>query len=413
MAPSLPQRPTLDRLSYSAWRSGRACPLRLAYDRDPTYQSWRRATPASALGTVRHRLEEEVESGAADRSPLPAEEWFVQRWSALIATAVQEMDRQWAPAKVARPESWDGYFATSAALRKRLGALIDERRRTPGIAALVSPSETREPLADTAVVRPLGIALEAVDASGDPISRAPRQNPAEPPQPGAPYVEVTLIDADRRLMGRLDHVEARDAGVAVIDFKSLGGGSEGQLPEEVRTQLLFYAGLVEAAWGVWPMLVVSRPGRQEDLAAYTPAEAIAVRTEAVAFLAGWNAGGALAGVEPGAERCRWCLYQAICPAFRDSFPEKLNADPRGTRAHSLAAGRVLALERQGGRELRVTIAQEQALTCPAGETTIARLPGSLELEVGDWIAVARLDRGGGTSTVRGMWNSLIYVVRVN
>ena len=117
MAPSLPQRPTIDRLSYSAWRSGRACPLRLAYDRDPTYESWRRSTPASALGTVRHRLEEEVASGSADRSPLTPEDWVANRWKALIASATQEMTRQWVPATVARPESWDGYHATAAAVR--------------------------------------------------------------------------------------------------------------------------------------------------------------------------------------------------------------------------------------------------------------------------------------------------------
>ena len=101
MAPSLPQRPTIDRLSFSAWRSGRACPLRSAYDRDPTYESWRRSTPASALGTVRHRLEEEVASGSADRSPLTPEDWVANRWKALIAWATPEMTRQWVPATVA------------------------------------------------------------------------------------------------------------------------------------------------------------------------------------------------------------------------------------------------------------------------------------------------------------------------
>ena len=252
------------------------------------------------------------------------------------------------------------------------------------------------------VARPLRLAFVVAEKSG--------LNPAEPPQPGAPYVEVTLIDTANRLVGRLDHVEARDSGVAVVDFKSLGGASEG-LSDEVRIQLLYYAGLVETAWGMWPMLAVSRPGRPEDPVTYTRAEAIAVRTEAIAFLDAWNADVALTDVDPGVPRCNWCEYQAICPLFRVSFPAEFNADPQSTRAHSLAAGKVRAVTGRGGRDLRVTIAQAEDLTCPAGEVTIARLPGDLEVEADDWIAVARVDRGGGDLTVRAAWNSLIDVAR--
>ena len=95
--------------------------------------------------------------------------------------------------------------------------------------------------------------------------------------------------------------------------------------------------------------------------------------------------------------------------FRTTFPADMNDDPRRVRAHSLAAGAVMAVQRMGDRETRVTIAQDRGLTCPAGEVTIARLPARLDVADGDRISVARVDRGGGTATVRAVWNSLIDV----
>lgn len=391
-------RNPIDLLSLSDWQIGEACLLRLAFRRDPAQSRWDRTTPARALGSVRHRLEEEVAKGRADASPLPAEIWVRRRWDDLIDQVRQEMTTQWAPAFVARPDSWDGFYATLAALVQSLGPRIEQRRAAGGSASTAD----REPSGTTApatVLAPLALAP------------APRPtNPSSPPPPGFPFSEVTLVDAARHLVGRLDHLEARDGGLTVVDFKSFSRTGRGPNPA-VRTQLLFYAGLVEAAWGVWPELAVSRPAHAEEPVVYATEDAIGVRASAAAFRQEWNSANETPTVAAGAERCQWCEFQAVCPAFRDGFSTDMNADPRRVRAHSLASGAVTSVRRIAARETRVEIAQERDLTCPPGRVTIARLPADLDVVEGDLITVARLDRGGGTSTVRAAWNSLIEVTR--
>ena len=75
MPPVEPQIGYVEWLSYSAWKAGETCHWRFAYARDSRFDSLRRPNQYSLLGTVRHKLEEEAQSGmsvAMRKSPLVA-----------------------------------------------------------------------------------------------------------------------------------------------------------------------------------------------------------------------------------------------------------------------------------------------------------------------------------------------------
>jgi hypothetical protein len=182
--------------------------------------------------------------------------------------------------------------------------------------------------------------------------------------------EEEFIACGAKLLGRPDVIRDRE----IIDYKS---GAIFEHDDATQTdvvkaayirQLCVYGFLVKENLGWWPrrglLFPVAGPGVEVAL---EPSECEREANEAVALLDSYNrsvrAGTAPEDLaSPSPERCCWCPYKLLCPAFwRTASPawsgQLDGAAVEGVPAEAPAvihagAARALALDIQAGSELR-------------------------------------------------------------
>ena len=381
-------RPVVDAvgdLSYSGWSRIRTCLLRAAFALDPATKHLNRGGLHAAVGNARHRLIELVADGRRDGRADPSTVWVKTQFDRLLSDEGARLAAQWFPSEVPPVRGWPDVALTKARLARELGVAggLDW-----------PPQEALPPRAKP------------------PADQSQGPTPQEPPEPGHAFAEETLRDHERGFWGKIDRIENRAGTIVLVDFKSGLGASNDQLIERYRLQMLFYAGLVKAAYGVWPKVELVPVSGGAIAIEYDPLDAESVRAEAAADRTALNraiaSGGLVTSAQPSVTKCGWCPFQVVCPALLSQWPSI--ATPGNVplhRAISLARGEVREVHSHHA-STDVVIAQPDELTAPAGEVTVTRLPPGLLTDVGAPFAVSRVSPAGSDRVLRARWDSLIW-----
>ena len=382
-------------LSNSAWSGMRSCEWKSVFSRDPITRSLSRGTIHSAVGNARHAVEEEVHEGTVAGRSRPSRDWVQQRFASLLEEEAAKLREAWKPAVVPPVRAWPNITRVRMALGRRLGSPADGSIRDPDWPPPDTPRSKK------------GAPPQAMDWA--------------PPQlmPNEALSEAWLLDDARGLRGQIDLLARDQAGCYLVtDYKSGIGASDEELVRRHRTQMLFYAGLVQACYGDWPKLTVDPATSPSVALAYTPDDVHELRDAVESSRSHFNENlqRQTLRVEPAVSDspCLWCPFRVVCPVLQEAWPSIAAAVPAAaTRALSLALGSVRAVSRQGSGT-QVEVYQERSLTAPAGDVTVTRLPEDLDVSEGDFIAVAGLESLGST-VLRADWNSIVHVVpaRVN
>lgn len=377
----------VDVLSYTAWSGMRSCEWKAAYSRDGRTRGLSRGSTYSATGNARHAVEEEVAAGLRRGNPRPSRDWVQARFLFVLGQEADALQAEWAPAEVPEIRKWPHVTSVRVALARRLG----------------------DPTADSD-----GTFWPDVDEPLAPLEQVPDVSHWKPPKlmPGDVIPEAWLIDVDRGMRGQVDRLARDETAISVIDFKSgIGAGPE-ELLRKHRTQLLFYAALVESCFGDWPTLAIDPVEGRSVSVGYEASDVLALREDVSMTRESFNvhAGGSEFQSRAAIPEspCLWCDFRVICPVVRQEWRGIVDAVPREYgRAISLAEGVVQSVSAtQGGTQ--VEIVQPSSLTARPGHVTLTRLPPDLSVSPGDVVAVAGL-QAVGAQVLRADWTSTIWV----
>lgn len=271
-----------------------ACPLRVAFGRDPASARLKRPGVGAILGTVAHAVFEEL--GRRSRWPDdPSERRAAIEaiWDEREEAGRAKLAAAWSPVVPPAPESWPGY----------------QLKR----------------------VRTVRRALKRLD-------RATELPPDEPERATPMLTDDRLEDRASGLVGYPDLVREESGLLTVVDFKT--GLAQGEPTEGQRRQLLLYAVLVQRWCGRWPDRL-----EVEDLTGdrwpvdYTPLAAEVALREAEDAVTSLNSAieqGAVATLAcPEPETCRWCPYRTRCGPYWDAL--KLEWEHRSVRGTIVTA----------------------------------------------------------------------------
>ena len=379
----VPECEPLNYVSYSEWSRLRSCPLKAAFARDARSTGWIRGGIWSAAGNARHRLVEEID--VATRSGLnePTSTWVRTRFDLLLGWERDRLVEQWKPASVPPVKQWPDVVYVRTRLASRLGG--GDGTDWPDPNAPVAGDQ---------------------HSSGGATWHEPI---AQRPAAAEHAVEVWVQDDERMLRGRVDRLEDREGRLVVVDLKAGVGASPAELVSRHRDQLLFYAALVESAYGEWPDLELHPASDLPVPIPYEVAEVEEIRTavehDRASFNAALDAGGLFAAARPGATTCAWCPFQVVCPALFHGWGAVVaELEGSGSRAVSLAAGTVRTIRRFASAT-DVIIEQDVDLSVPSGQVSVTRLPAALEVEVGDGLVVCGAEVAGGSQVLRARWDS--------
>jgi hypothetical protein len=377
----------VDVLSYTTWSGMRSCEWKAAYSRDGRTRGLSRGSTYSATGNARHAVEEEVAAGLRRGNPRPSRDWVQARFLFVLGQEADALQAQWAPAEVPEFRKWPHVTSVRVALARRLG----------------DPAAGSDSAFWSDVNAPLA-----------PVKQVPDVSSWHPPDlmPGDVIPEAWLIDVDRGMRGQVDRLARDEAAISVIDFKSgIGAGPE-ELLRKHRTQLLFYAGLVESCFGDWPTLAIDPVEGRGVSVGYESSDVSALREDVSKTRESFNVHARDNEFQSRAavpeSPCLWCDFRVICPVVRQEWREIVDAIPRECgRAISLAEGVIQSVSAtQGGTQ--VEIVQPTSLTARPGQVTLTRMPPELNVSPGDVVAVAGL-QAVGAQVLRADWTSTIWV----
>lgn len=378
-------------LSYTAWSGMRSCEWKAAYSRDPRTNGLSRGSTFSATGNARHAVEEEVSSGLRQGNPRPSRDWVQARFMFVLGQEADALQAAWAPAVVPEIRKWPHVTSVRVALARRLG----------------------DPSADSD-----GAFWPDVEEPVSPARHVPDVSDWRPPvlMPGDVVPEAWLMDVDRAMRGQIDRLSRDRTSISVVDFKSGIGAAPEELLSKHRSQLLFYAGLVESCFGDWPSLAIDPVEGRSVHVDYEVSDVSALREDVSTTRRSFN--GHVEDSEfqscPAVSEspCLWCDFRVVCPVLRQEWGGVFEAVPREHgRAISLAEGVVQSVSSmQGGTQIEIL--QPSSLTARPGQVTLTRLPPELAVSAGDVVAVAGL-QAVGAQVLRADWTSTIWVAEKN
>jgi PD-(D/E)XK nuclease superfamily len=321
----------LDRVSPTVGAQLLECELRVAFRFDERFAAATRTTStAAALGTISHSLAEAVAAGSFDRvAPGEVGDALEAAWLDRLRAAEAALANAHPSIDLPPPARWPGYESVHTRTIDALRVEVGERRKGPHRAT------------------------------------------------GAVDVELELRPENVPLEGRVDRAEQIGEDVELVDLKT-GWSLREELDPKHRRQLLVYAYLWHAKYGVWPRRAsVQRLSGARLTFEVDPAEAEAVASELVRARATYNERvedrvTALQLASPSDTSCQHCDFRSMCPAFFDAINPSwpwhrkscLGHVVRTTRSRqavrvdlSVVAGNL------GGREVALlNVAEEEALS---------------------------------------------------
>lgn len=339
--------------SPSAFEVMRGCMYRSGLERDPLYKRDRFPSPQIVIGNATHKLKEIATRGdlgglsQAERKSAAATLWeeeITKGRSEMVALALGDPPQ---------PEGWPNYQ------KNRIYAIKD-----------VELSTSTHGFADS-------------DFSANP--------------------EVLLNAHDGAITGRVDLIRETADGVEIIDYKTgelAEPGSEAagepRLKSGYRRQLLLYAYLYHARFGIWPIMVAAQKANGRQSFSFSPShsESEALAAEALDLLNQYNQGAKTGALQasPSPDGCRFCPFKAACPSFFEAADEDWDLggrfSVRGKVASMSHSTRLVTLETTDGNARQ-------------GATHIGRIPEEFfDLRsVGDTVSFTDLigDPGKGLS----------------
>jgi hypothetical protein len=380
----------VDWLSFSRWSLIRDCVLQGAFAMDDGIKILNRPTLATAVGTARHRVADFVSQRIRLGESRPSAAWVRENFGSALRREHELLVKAWAPATVPNPRHWPGVNLVAASL----------------VQTLADPDgvDWPPPRGESTIVE-----RRAAHAFQRPSSSAPT-----PPGPGDSLSEAQIVDETRHLFGRLDRLENRQGSLVVVELKSAIGVPRERLSDRFREQLLFYAGLVQASYGEWPILEVHPIGERPLEIAYTTIDVDLVRRRAVHARDVFNrldAGAAVVSTAtPSSDVCQSCPFRVACPPFAAAWRAvNASSSQRDSWRLSLVRGEVASVS-QHAKGLRVDLDQAVDYSAPMGRITVIGLPADLRVEVGQTFAVSGVTRANSERVLRATWDSTYWPV---
>jgi CRISPR/Cas system-associated exonuclease Cas4 (RecB family) len=332
-----------------------ACPLRVAFSQDSSFNEWRRPSLASSLGIVAHAVTERVLTGDWTTTDDDAMQRIGEIWIEEVSKQEKEMVSRWTPAKPPQPEEWPGYFLTRTRTIRRLIRYVADKSK----------------------------------ASID--SRFPRTTI---------YIEHPLMDPVSGLYGRPDRVDRTSSGIRISDLKT--GLNQQSATDAQRRQLLLYAILIQRNFSEWPTAITIESASGETWpVAFSPEDAEKVLSEVLAAVEAYNRDldlvDAAVPANPGKDTCHWCPYRVVC----DPYWETLSVEWE----HSSVRGELLGTgATPAGTNLMIRIQSPEELT-----NTILHVRGTFLAAITGAHRVSLVDAAAteSPSVLRALWSTVI------
>jgi hypothetical protein len=324
----------------------RACLLRAGLSKAGGSSDFVLGNPKAWLGTAYHAVLEQI--AEIDLREESLEQVVERLWNHSIAAQHERADRHALNRRFGLPTTWPGYHVARASVLLRAQELVS-------VSTAGTPACRKE------------------SSSGGPTSAIREQ-------------EFTAFGG--RLVGRPDVIRVGE----VVDYKSgtvVEHDSISQT-EVVKAayvrQLCIYGYLVKEKLGWWPQRGVLLPlGGVGVAVALDPAECEREAVEAVSLLDEYNAKlkeqrplDELAN--PRVERCGWCQFKIICPAFWRAVSPSWSREVDGAAIEGDLAEPVQAIHGGAARAISVDV---RTGTEPARRVQIAPLSLSIHAAAGN------------------------------
>ena len=303
---------------------------------------------AQALGTVSHKLSEEVDSGAFDHiSDDELSDTVLNRWDELVYTAFEQMKTQSLFGAPSPPKRWPYYVIKQAATLDR--ATFRRQMRGEGGGAR------------------------------------------------RPQVEVFLESDVLGLIGRADKIEYIGDDVRIIDLKTAENPG-GKIPLTYHYQLALYAAMWRETTGKLPTSVAIE--WQDGSRSYCDVDEQEI-DEIVLQLSHARAELDSATIPNGSvseDTCRYCNYRALCPEFQDF--------DRGSwvRQEPFIVGRIEQMI-HSHQERSLVVRTFSSQPPHMEKVVIHRFPTVQPASIGDFVIFDRLSWRGGVGNFNVVWSS--------
>ena len=306
------------------------------------------SSEAQALGTVSHKVAEEIDRGGFDQtSDGELFDAVLNRWNELVASAFEEMKSQSLFGSPALPKRWPFYVMKQAAALDR--ATFRRQMRAQGGGAR------------------------------------------------RPEVEVFLESESLQLVGRADKIEYLGENVRIVDLKTAENPG-GAIPTVYQYQLALYSALWREKTGQLPISVAIE--WQDGSRSFAQVNEKEI-DEIVQRLSDLRIGLLSSNVPAGAASevtCRYCNFRTLCPEFQTT--------DRSTwvRQSPFIVGRVEQII--GTRDDRVLVIQTHSSQPPSLERVVVhKFSSAQSCSSGDFVAFDRLSWRGGDGNFDVVWNS--------
>lgn len=272
-------------------------------------------------------------------------------WDDHVAQEAARLANAWSPAVPPTAEEWPGYQLTRSRTIRRAERLV---------ASKVMRAE--RPLAGTGI-------------------------------------EVVLEDPVSNLFGRVDRIERDGSSVRVVDLKT--GLQQGEPSEAQTRQLLLYAVLVHRTTGEWPREVAIEDASGQQVAIpLEPAAAEDALQQTLSAVTEFNdrikVGNLSDAVEPGPEKCRWCVFRVVCHPYW----EELRADWE----HRSVLGEIISVGvADSGSHADVRVLSPSDAPVPVVRVTA--LAGAVAADGERWVAAIDLRWTMDPAMLQARWSS--------
>jgi len=338
-----------------------ACQKRTQFRFAPKTRTLDRLGTRAAAGIVVHKTIESLYSG----------ESFEVAWQSAVLETHNQLQSDWAPAKVPNPENWELFFILKSRILKRFN---DGEFK-------VNPDHFgRREVRQNSSVNP------NVQMFGSPGP--------------LPWVEKTLFDFEQGFKGVPDHVAEISGELVVIDHKT-GEGQSVPTERQVR-QLLFYSWLVKKNLGRLPSRGEIRTSRNSSFEIKIEQSAVnevvqhAKQAREIIMAASKNSELELPA-DVSEKNCSWCAFRPACDSFFESVRKEWNLFP-------VVKGLVINVEAQQDKfavDLEVESPEWHAKNFRIVNLSLAGIP-----EIGSKMAFADYSIRGNCGFAN--WNTLSY-----
>lgn len=303
---------------------------------------------AQVLGTISHKIAEEIDEGRFDQvSDVDLDQRVLDRWNFLSEIAMEELKSHSIFGDPAPPTRWPFFVVKQSAALDR--------------------------------------------------ARSRREKRGEGGGKKRPDVEVPLQSDTLRLSGRIDRIEYLGQGVRLVDVKTAANPG-GSIPRNYRFQLLLYAAMWQELTGKLPDSVAIEwqdGSRSSEAVSISEVEEVCISLTASRLQLGMLKP---PDGTPTEEVCCNCSYRTLCGKFQEVERQSWVWQP------SFVVGlveRVVDLVTE--RSLVITPEFSQPYGIPIA--VVHKFPIAVSVEVGDRVIFDRLAWRGGEGNFDALWNS--------